>query len=452
MTDIERASAVEPVACQTRQSFEAREGGTGPAVLLDEVSSEVGSYIALRPEQTTAVALWVLHAHAVEGAEVTPYLAITSAEKRSGKSLLLLTLQQLVPHAWYAIAPTEAVLYRKIARDRPTLLLDEVDTFFGRNAAQHEGVRALLNAGHRRGATVPRCVGKNYEVHDFPTFCAKALAAIGELPDTVADRSIQIRLRRRAVHETVARSYRREVEARLTPLRDRIAEWAVDATPALVDARPAFPEALHDRAADAWEPLFAIADAAGGDWPESARRAAILLSGGQLDDGSLGIRLLADIQEVFAHDDRLSTTELVRRLHGLAEAPWSEIADGRPLTAARLAALLRAYDISSRQIRLPDRRAQGYHRHQFEDAWSRYLPATPSGDRHVAPDNPDTDATAAGANPSGWMPTESEAVARQARHEPRDLTLSDFSAELLKSDRTLEEAVLLIDRRIALET
>lgn len=145
-----------------------------------------------------------------------------------------------------------------------------MDAIFGPKAREHEGLRALLNAGNRRGTRVPRCVGPSQALVDFAIFCAKALAGIGDLPDTVADRSIPIRLKRKAPGEAVERFRRRHAEADAEPLRARVASWAADHLDGLAIAEPVLPLELNDRAADAWEPLLAIADRAGADWPARA--------------------------------------------------------------------------------------------------------------------------------------------------------------------------------------
>jgi hypothetical protein len=114
-----------------------------------------------------------------------------------------------------APAPSEAVLYRKIERDHPTLLLDEVDTIWrgggGRND-NHDGLRALLNAGNESGVRVPRCAGpRGEQLVDFDVNCPKVLAGIGQLPETVADRSILVAMKRRTKRERVERFRRREL-------------------------------------------------------------------------------------------------------------------------------------------------------------------------------------------------------------------------------------------------
>ncbi len=333
--------------------------------------------------QVVAAVLWVAHTHAIDAADVTPYLHVHSVEKRSGKSRLLDVLALLVRSPWRVVTPSEAVVYRVLTKDQPSLLLDEVDAIFagkGNGAKEHEGLRALLNAGFQRGTRVPRCVGPRQELQEFEVFGAKALAGIGTLPDTVADRAIPIRLRRRKASEQVERFRRRDVEGPASELHAGLASWASAALNTLRDARPTMPVEITDRAEEAWEPLIAIADLAGGEWPARARAAAVALGTGSPEDAggdSTAVRLLADVRTVLAglaDPERATTADLLTGLHGLEEAPWGDWY-GKPLGAERLARTLRGFDCKSRDIRTPDGSRKGYFRAPLEDAFQRYLPS-----------------------------------------------------------------------------
>ncbi len=187
------------------------------AELLTLVEEYIARYVLLSlPEQRTATVLWTAHTWIVEQFDTTPYLAFLSPEKRSGKSRVLEVLDKLVARPWLTVRPSEAVLFRNIEARRVTLLLDEIDTIFGRKAgSNYEGIRAILNAGFRRGMNVPRCVGEgtNIQVVDFAVYGAKAFAGIGNLPDTVRDRSIILDMVRRASDEPVERFRFREASA-----------------------------------------------------------------------------------------------------------------------------------------------------------------------------------------------------------------------------------------------
>lgn len=349
------------------------------AALLDKVRAFIRLFMVMGDNELDAVALWIAHTHALAAAEATPYLSVSSAQKRSGKSRFLEVLALLVARPWFTSRVSPAVLIRKLAQEPPpTLLLDESDAAFKGAEEYAEVLRTVLNAGHRRSGVASLCVkaGRDFELSDFSVFGAKAIAGIGKLPDTVADRAIPIILKRRRPSEEVERFRRRDAERDAQPLQERLAAWAASSIPALQEARPALPPELDDRAADGWEPLLAIADMAGGDWPSRTRSSAVILSGDGREDESLGVRLLADIRDAFAGAARLSSAALVKYLVGIEEAPWGDLR-GRPLDARGLARTLKPFGIRPSQMRFAGESAgKGYARDAFADAWCRYLPAS----------------------------------------------------------------------------
>jgi hypothetical protein len=374
-----------------------REPIPGGAELLDDIVQIVVSYVVLTREQADATALWLLHTYAIDAADATPYLHVTSPEKRSGKTRLLEVLDLLAARPWFTGRVTAAVLQRRLERDHPSLLLDETDAAFKKESEYSEALRAILNAGHRRGCKAWLCVkkGGDIELVGFDVFGPKALAGIGKLPETVADRSIKIVLRRRAPSEPVTRFRRREVEEEARPIRERLERWAAANVEALRALRPHIPDYIDDRAIDGWEPLFAIADAAGGDWPQRSRMVALALSHVDVrDDESVGVRLLADIQALFhaRPADRLPTAELLTALNALDESPWGDWS-GKPLTPRGLARLLRPFAIKPGTIRLADGQTpKGYVAGDFADAWGRYLPSLENPPQAPqAPQTPDSD-------------------------------------------------------------
>jgi hypothetical protein len=341
--------------------------------------------VVMSPAQSDATAIWIAHTHCFAAAEQTPYLAISSAEKRSGKTRLLEVLELVVARPWLTGRVTAAVLARKVDAERPTLLLDESDAAFKGEKEYAEALRGLLNTGHRRGGKSTVCVGQGAELSykDFSTFCPKAIAGIGKLPDTVADRSLPIRLERRAPDEKAERFRRRDAEVDALTLKLPLEGLEVLAS-RLEAARPSLPAELDDRAQDSAEPLLAIADLAGGDWPDRARRAIVELHDArEIDDESAGVRLLSDIKSVFEDrdTDRLASSRLLEALHALDEAPWGDWY-GKPISARKLAQMLRPYKVQPRTVRFDDATSRGFLRDQFEAAWSRYIPGSPPSIRH----------------------------------------------------------------------
>jgi hypothetical protein len=349
---------------------------------LDQVHDFLGRFVAYpSPEAQVAHTLWIAHTHLMDAWESTPRIAFLSPEPGSGKTRALEISELLVPLPVEAVNVTPAYLFRKVGAQegRPTILYDEIDTVFGPKAKDNEEIRGLLNAGHRRGAVAGRCVvrGKVVETEEIPAYCAVALAGLGGLPDTILTRSVVVRMRRRAPTEQVE-AYRRRVHSpEGEELRDRIADWADTILGKVTDAWPTMPDGIVDRDADVWEPLLAVADAAGGDWPDRARVAAVALVA--LSKGgtpSLGVRLLADLREVFGDYDAMSTEAILAGLHSLDEAPWADLR-GKPLDPRGLAQRLRQYEVKSRNVRIGEQVARGYRREDLWDAWSRYLGPPP---------------------------------------------------------------------------
>jgi Protein of unknown function (DUF3631) len=350
---------------------------------LDDVLGYLRRFVAY-PSDHAAVAhaLWVVHAHLMDAWESTPRIAFLSPEPGSGKSRALEASELLVPRPVNAVNVSVAYLFRKVGDEegRPTVLYDEVDTVFTK-AGENEDIRGLLNAGHRRHSMVGRCVfyGKRIEPEETPAYCAVALAGLGDLPDTILTRSVIIRMRRRAPSERIEPYRQRDVQAEADRLRERIEQWAGAVANDMRDARPAFPPEISDRDADVWESLLAVADAAGAEWPQRAREAAVaLVAAAKQRTPSLGIKLLADLRTVFGDAEKMPTEQVLKKLHAIEEAPWADLR-GKELDPRGLALRLRPYGIASKKLRIgADLTLQGYERADLHDAWARYLSPPPA--------------------------------------------------------------------------
>jgi hypothetical protein len=350
------------------------ETGTTLAALLHDLRAYIYRYVVVTPEQALTIALWIAVTHVLDAFDTVAYLSITSATKRSGKTRLLEILEAIVRRPWLTGRTSAAALVRKVDAEAPTLLLDEGDTAFKGDQEYSEMLRGILNSGYKRNGMVTLCVGKGADIttKDFSTFSAKAIAGIGQLPDTVADRSIPIELKRRMSSEPVQRWRERDGHAEAEPLRHRLMAWREAAIEPLRAARPVLPEELSDRAADVWEALFAVADMAGGDWPVRTRRAAVALMG-SVDDTDPTIELLKDIfAEVMPDESRqvIPTEEIRTKLIALEHRPWATWRRDKPISARGLARLLDPLGVHP--IRLEHLR--GYRRDAFEGLIARYLP------------------------------------------------------------------------------
>ncbi|RUU96658.1 DUF3631 domain-containing protein [Mesorhizobium sp. M1A.F.Ca.IN.020.06.1.1] len=358
------------------------EEDTFAADLLDEVYHFVGRFVAYPSEEAhVAHVLWIAHTHMMDAWESTPRIAFLSPEPGSGKTRALEISELLVPRPVEAVNVTPAYLFRKVADEAgaPTILFDEIDTIFGPKAKDNEEIRGLLNAGHRRGAVAGRCVvrGKLVETEEIPAYCAVALAGLGDLPDTILTRSVIIRMRRRSPEETVEAYRRRVHKPDGDEVKDRLAGWASFISADIGQDWPEMPPGIKDRDADVWEPLLAIADAAGGHWPERARVAAVaLVALSKEGTPSLGVKLLGDVKTIFGQDEVLATESILRRLCDLDESQWADM-KGKPLDDRGLANKLRPYGIKPKVVRIGTATPRGYQRTDFVDAWQRYLPLAP---------------------------------------------------------------------------
>ena len=354
-------------------------------LLLADVEAYVRRFVAFPSEgAVVAFVLWAAHTHALDAFESTPRLALLSPEPGSGKTRAQEILELLVMNPLFSLNTSAAALFRTVADPdgRPVVLIDECDTIFGPKASKdNEDIRGFVNAGHRRGAVAHRCVvrGKEIDVVAFPAYAAVSLSGLDDLPDTIMTRSVVIRMRRRAPHERVE-PYRRRLHAHEGhDLRDRLDEELSRRERELAEAWPEMPPGVEDRAADVWEALLAVADLAGGEWPERARVAAVADVAGSRQGGeTLGIRLLADVRRAFAgHQvDKLTTNDLLLYLNALEDAPWGDLR-GKPLDPRGLSRRLTKYEITPRNIRIGEQVHKGYVLDDLADAWSRYLSPSP---------------------------------------------------------------------------
>lgn len=348
------------------------------AAILRDVYDFLGRFVAY-PSHHAKVAhtVWVAHTHLMHVWDTTPRIAFLSTEPGSGKSRALEVTEVLTPHPLLAVSATPAYLIRRIADEEalPTILFDEVDTIWGSKAPGNEELRALLNSGYRRGASAGRCVVKGKEIvaEDFPTFAPVALAGLGSLPDTILTRSVIVRMRRRSPTERVA-PYRQRINGpEGERIRERLSRWARAVAESV--EFPELPEGIEDRDADVWEPLIAVADAAGDEWPDLVRVAAVALVAESKEGGgaSLGIRLLHDVRKAFGDADAMGTEALLFALHEMDDSPWADL-KGKPLDSRGLSWRLKQYGIKPRTVRIGLATPKGYRREDLHDAWARYLP------------------------------------------------------------------------------
>ncbi len=355
------------------------------ATLLDETAALVRRYVVLPRAEADATALWIGAAHAIDALQLMPLLLVSAPVSECGKTTLATVIGGIVPRMIMVSSLTPAVLFRMIHKYRPTLIADEVDSWLSDDNSE---LRGIFNAAHwRAGAVIPRCVGDAHEVELFNVFGAKLIAMIGRPTATMLSRSITISLRRKTAGERVEPLREHCLRADLAPLRQGWRRWVLDHPEALRTHEPTMPAELPvNRASDNWRPLLLIADLAGGDWPARARAAALALSGVRVfEDESVNVMLLADVREVFrvrGEPEYLSSEDIIVTLRALPQRQWSDWNNGRGITPSQFAKRLRDFGtgphgLRTRETRTGDKTGKRWHREDFADAWSRYVPADP---------------------------------------------------------------------------
>ncbi|MFI2234860.1 DUF3631 domain-containing protein [Streptomyces chrestomyceticus] len=349
------------------------------ATLLDELRSAIGRYVVAPSEEAlTAVTLWVVASHIQPALQHAPRLAVVAATKGAGKSRVLDVLHETVHQPMMTVNTSPAVVFRVIGKNPPTLLVDEADTIFGPKAGDKEDLRGLLNAGHQRNRPAWRISGPEHKPTPYPTFAMAAIAGIGDLPDTIMDRAVVLRMQKRKPGEKITPFRSRYAKPELNALRDRLAAWLGPLRGTAARMVPRMP--VEDRAADTWEPLVIVADLVGGRWPDKARAACLMMTryeAVQDEQSSLKTRLLRDIHRIFAENqdpEVLATQDLVAALIQDVDGPWAEYGT-KGLNAYHLGNLLRDFGISSANYRFAkDKQAKAYMRNRFLDAWARHCP------------------------------------------------------------------------------
>lgn len=361
-------------------------GGPGPedgATVLDDVRSFIRRFAVLPGQaELDIVALWAVHTHVYEAFYITPRLAVLGSDPGVGKTRVLDLLALLCAGARLELDPTGPALAAMIGQLKPTLLIDETDTIFGArgSSSAKRQLRGILNSGYKAGAKLTRR-NKNDFVEDI-VFCPVAFAGIGNLPDTLMSRSFQIRMRRRRAGEEIESYFPRMHGPVGASIGEAAGQWARTKILDLATAWPAMPEGIEDRQAEIAEPLLALADAAGGHWPVTARDAcrAVLLRQTAEPAEPPATRLLAGIAAVWpldasgAPDRNITTADLVSRLWKLDGAPWAHMWGDRAAAPREISALLAGRGIAPRKVRVGDATLQGY---RLADI-ARHVPIPPA--------------------------------------------------------------------------
>lgn len=334
--------------------------------LANKIRESLNKHLVLPKGADTAITLWIMASYQIDSFRIFPKLCLSSPEKRCGKTTTLEVIQAFSNRPLGAANLSASVMFRAIEAWKPTLLIDEADSFLDGK----EELRGIINSGHTKsGAFVLRSekVDDEWMPVKFSTWCPMVIAMIKKPPSTIIDRSVMIELQRKKIDEVTERIPLDFIDDN-KKTKSELMQWAADAR--IINAFPDMPQLNSDRAMDNWSPLIAVADAIG--WNDESRQAMTILNLESEDDIAIETKLLADIQEVFAGKDRMFSSDLVQALVFDEDNIWCEWKHGKPMTANSLSRLLKPYKINPKTMRIGMKRKKGYELSQFKDTFERY--------------------------------------------------------------------------------
>jgi len=375
--------------------------------LLTEIEATIRRHVILNEQAAAALAVWVLHTYTFELRDAVAYVAIESPEKRCGKTTLVSVLAAMAHTPLIAANITLSALFRGIDRCRPTLFIDEADTFLAGNGSMRGIInsgntwrtayvlrlsRSRANRGERKAchtgvlphlaeepetefvpphSTVPGGAGGESGLIRYSCWCPKVIALIGETPDTIADRSIVVKMSRKLVSESCAPL------SDLDPagIKAKCARFALDAREAIAHCGKIRGEGLNDRAADTFDPLYAIARLAGGDWEKKLHAAALALTATAQHENA-GVELLLDILSILIESGqkKIFSRDLVATLRSGDDGLRSLALKDSEVDEYSIAKRLRPYGIKPVVIRIGKEVNRGYVDTDFREALHRYVP------------------------------------------------------------------------------
>lgn len=359
-----------------------------PAKVVEDLEEFFSRFLAVSDGLPLVLALWSLSTHMFECFDAFPYVAITSPTKRCGKTRACELVSFVCFEPLQVVNISSAALYRVLGRGKRTLLIDEAESLSHPHDEKAVALREILNAGYRRGSVVVRCkrrskgtkdeeIEDTHEPEEFPTYCPKVLVLIGRLQETLADRSIEIRMERRTGVELERFRFAR-VQAETRPLQRAANLWAGQSRKRVEDYyQNNDVPSLKDRESELWLPLFSVCAIAAPERLPELESVALSLAAEKsaAEAADYSLQLLKDCQHVFseAKRDRLPTSDMLVALNHAEDRPWSGWSHGRGLNAHGLSKMLRAFQIQPQNLRNGVQIVKGYLRHSFQDAWERYV-------------------------------------------------------------------------------
>lgn len=397
-TKKEAATAITAYVKTTRSNSRQKAGNNQEDFLLPDVTpwpepvdgtalandlvNTIKKYVYLPDGAAEVSAMWILHTYILRDYVFTPRLFIHSPEPRCGKTTFLDILEYLCYKPLQVSSITGPSMARMITIQKGTitLLADEADRYLDND---NDTLCKVLNSGFQRGKKI-MCTetnGRSMKPKLFDCFAPCAIAAIGNIPITVKDRSLTITMKRKTFADKIEKLRYRQVHQEMNKLRSKCKRFIMDHEQEIVDSTPNVPSALNDRTADVSEILFAISDSISPEWHDRLETAILKLikSDSSNDENSVRVQLLIDIRAILQDVPKgwMASNDLVDELNKIETSPWPEWNKGRPMSPSALARQLKFFGIFPRQTREGvDDRSRKYYLSDFDDAFKRYIPVS----------------------------------------------------------------------------
>ena len=365
-------------------------------VLFTDIRQLINRHVVLTPEQLTAVATWIFYSYCFDHMRVSPMLLLTSATKRCGKSTLMEVCSGLVSRPLPVANISAAAIYRVIEAARPTLLIDEADTFLTTN----DEVAGILNSGHTKQMAYVVRIEKDSKGRmtpkKFSSFCPKVVGMIG-LPKSGAllDRCVMVRLERAAQGVSI-QAMPPDVDEAFLDYRRKLSRWAQDNVDELALDFKLLPRGTHDRSQNNWSVLASTAKVIHLNVLQEVETAYLAL-GGEADEAAEDVaeNLLAALFEIALRQVKpegmqqivetphetlpnnkgmLASEHLIVALNEMKHEPWGDYNSGKGLTANKLGRVLSRFNIKSKQARVDvhTNPKRGYRIAELIPIWGRY--------------------------------------------------------------------------------
>lgn len=309
--------------------------------ILSRVEKYFAKYVAAPADYHFVAALWASMTYIYRSLDTVPYLCVTALTKRSGKTLFAIDLlRPICSMPLNATAMSGPVLWRKLSENNGGVTFtDEAETLSSEAGSK---LRSALNVGYRRGQTVPIVVGG--QVVDMPVFGPKCFVLIGDVNDTLRDRSIVLYMKRAnpEATEKLERYVSTRVEAEAAVLAAELGETMGELNAKIIEAYHNHKGLnwLPARDAEIWLPLFAICEVIAPERVTDLMRVATDLAADKSSDmmkfsaeaahdaekkaerTEYCIKLLNDLRTICGASKYVLSETVVEELKKLPTAPW----------------------------------------------------------------------------------------------------------------------------------